>query len=157
MFALRGAIPVLIVVTVAAAGCGGSSSSSSSVSSADYVAGAERICNTVNGQIAALPKIKTVQDLLTTGPKEVQLARQGVAKLKALPAPEAKKAAVSQYVATLEQETTLSGKLIAAFEARDATALRHIEAQSRVAQAQAHTRARALGLTACARQVQPSG
>ncbi len=150
------AAPVLMAVTLAA-GCGSSSSSSSTVSKADFVAKANAICDKINTQIGSLPKISSAQDLLKTGPKEIAMAKQGVAELKALQVPDSLKDQASRYLAALDQETAISGKLIAAFKNKDAQALGQAEAAARTNQAQDHAGAVALGLTSCAKQVQPSG
>jgi hypothetical protein len=150
------AAPVLAAVTLAA-GCGSSSSSSSTVSKADFVAKANAICDKINTQIGALPKITSAQDLLTTGPKEIAVAKQGITELKALEVPDSLKDEATKYLAALDQETAISGKLVDAFKKKDAQALGQAEAAAKTNQAADHSGAVALGLTSCAKQVQPSG
>ncbi|HEY2769495.1 MAG TPA: hypothetical protein VGI87_02960 [Solirubrobacteraceae bacterium] len=146
---------MLLIAVALAAGCG-SSGGSSSVSKADFVSKANAICTKVNKQIASLPKINTAQDLLSTGPKELTDAGQGIAKLKALQVPDSIKSQVSQWISALEQESAISNKLISAFKNKNAQELTQAEAAGKTSQAQDHSRAVALGLTACAKQVQPT-
>jgi ABC-type glycerol-3-phosphate transport system substrate-binding protein len=147
--------PAAVVAILALAGCGGSSSSSSSAAGANFVTRANQICTSINKQVAALPAIKTTTDIVTTGPKEVNLARQGVTELKALTPPSDKKDTANQYVATLDQETALSAKLITAIKAGDAVEVKKIVAQGKSSSARTHARAIKLGLTQCAKNVQP--
>jgi hypothetical protein len=151
-----GAGASLLVTAVLAAGCG-SSGSSSSVSKADFVSKANAICTKVNNQIAALPKISSAQDLLSTGPKELAYASQGIAQLKALQMPDSIKSQVTQWIATLEQESAISNKLISAFKNKNAQELGQAEAAAKANQGKDRSRAIALGLNACAKQVQPNG
>lgn len=147
----------LLIAMVFAVGCGSSGSGSSSTSKADFVSKANAVCTKINNQISSLPKIKTAQDLLSTGPKELTDANQGIAALRALQVPDSIKAQVSQWIATLQQESAISGKLISAFKTRNAQELGQAEAAAKTNETQDHSRAVALGLTACAKQVQPSG
>jgi hypothetical protein len=146
----------LLLAVVLAVGCG-SSSSSSSTSKADFVSKANAICTKINNQIVSLPKIQSAQDLLSTGPKELTAANQGIADLQALQVPDSIKAQVSQWIATLKQESAISSKLISAFKNKNAQELGQAEAAGKTNETQDHSRAVALGLTACAKQVQPSG
>jgi hypothetical protein len=152
---------VLAAVALALAGCGSSSSNSSSSSSAasgaDFVAKANALCSKINNQIAALPPITSSADILKLGPKEVSLANQGITEMKSLTAPSGQASAVNQYVAVLETQATLSTKLLAAFKAGDAVKLKQIQAQGKASQSQGHAQAVRLGLTQCARNVQPAG
>jgi hypothetical protein len=150
------AVASLLVAVMLAAGCG-SSSSSSTVTKADFVSKANAICTKINNQIAALPKISSAQDLLSTGPKELADASHGIAQLKALQVPDSIKSQVSQWVSTLEQESAISGKLISAFKTRNAQELQQAETAAKTNEAQDRSRAVALGLTECAKQVQPNG
>jgi hypothetical protein len=140
---------------VLAAGCG-SSSSSTSVTKADFVAKANAICNKVNDKITSLPKISTAQDLVTTGPKEIAAANQGISELKALQLPDSIKTQVTQYFSTLAQESSISNKLITAFKNKDGQALTQAENAGKAIEAKGHAQAVALGLTACAKQSQPT-
>jgi hypothetical protein len=140
---------------VLAAGCG-SSSSSTSVTKADFVAKANAICNKVNDKITSLPKISTAQDLVTTGPKEIAAANQGISELKALQLPDSIKTQVTQYFSTLAQESSISNKLITAFKNKDGQALTQAENAGKAIETKGHAQAVALGLTACAKQSQPT-
>jgi hypothetical protein len=164
----------VLASAVLAAGCGSSSSSSSSsggsssssgsgsttsaaLSKEDFLAKANAICDTINTQIKALPEISTAADLLSTGPKEVALAENGIAQLKALEPPDSLKTQTSQYFANLDQQATISTKLITAFKNKDSQTLAQAEAAAKTNQSQGHTQANGIGLTRCAKEAQPSG
>ena len=140
---------------MALAGCGGSSSSTSTGGGAAFAVQAQAICSQVNGQVAALPAITTTTNLLTTGKKEISLSTAAIAKLKAVTAPDAKKAVYTAYVAGVTQETELLQQALSAIKAGDKAKTEQLLGQSKSLDASLQAKAKSLGLTACTANVQP--
>lgn len=139
---------------LALAACGGSSASSTN-SAAGFTAKATAICDSVNSQIAALPKVTTIADAAKVGAQEISITGPALTKMKALTAPAAKKSQFSQWTSNLAQSEAVNMQLLAALKAGDKAKFNTLAAQSKALNAKGNGLASGLGLSSCSKDVQP--
>jgi hypothetical protein len=148
-FALAG------VGTLMLAACGGSSGSTSTNAAASFTSKATAICDSVNNQIAALPKIHTNADALKVGAQELSITGPAVTKMKALAAPSDKQSQFTKWTSNLSQSVAINTQLLASLKAGDQAKFNALAPQSKSLNVKGNALAKALGLSACSKDVQP--
>jgi hypothetical protein len=142
------------VSALALAGCGGSSGSSTNAS-ANFTSKATAICESVNTQIAALPAVKTTADAAKVGAEEIAITGPAITKMKAVTPPSGKKAKFDAWTANLAGSLALNQQLLAALKAGEESKLTSLAAQAKTENDKGNQEATALGLPACAKDIQP--
>ncbi|MGA2012608.1 MAG: hypothetical protein ABSH51_19040 [Solirubrobacteraceae bacterium] len=156
----RRTLTAAVLAAVSLAACGGSSATSShsaTASSPRFTGEVNAVCARVNAQIAALPTISTTAELLITGAKEITMSSTALAELQALTAPAATRAAYERYLSGIVQEKAISLAALAAIKAGQNAEASVLGVRGSALNTTDDQRARALGLTQCARDVQPAG
>lgn len=142
------------MLTVALAGCGGSSSSPSSSPSA-YRDAVNKICAADNAKIKALPASTT--NSVAGLQKLLSIELRAVSQVKALRPPSSISTQVNTWLATVSQTASNATQLLGAVQSGDKPKTQALASQAQTLNTQTNSQARALGLTSCAQNSQPSG
>lgn len=120
------------------------------VTKAAYIAEANRICQTMNERIQALPnpgndpiKLADVSD------RAQAITRSTVQRLRALAVPPGQGAKIAAIYAKVDVLANLAAQYSAALRARDEAVARSVGARLDAAQARANAASNAYGLTVC--------
>ena len=139
----------LLAAALALASCGGGGKTA--LSKAEFVAQANAICKDYDARINALGDPQSIEDLVGLVEKAKPIAEDGVAKLRALEAPEDLQAGYDDYLATGDVNIELLGQLGEAAKSGDAAAIEKIGTEGEANADKAHGIAAELGLTECAK------
>jgi hypothetical protein len=132
---------VLLLPLLALAGCGGGHS--------DPIAKGDAICKDIEKQVLALKRPATLGQVRGYVARSTQIAREGVAKLRALDVPARKRAALNEYLGIAQQVIDLSTQSGAAALAGDAGRQQQLTAQAAQLRPRATAAARRVGFTSC--------
>ncbi len=140
------------LAALALAGCGGGGDKSGgTLTKAEFVALANAICKDYDARIDALGEPASIEDLVGLAEKAKPIADDGVAKLRALKAPEDLQASYDKYLATGDVNIDLLMQLGEAAKSGDVAAIEKIGTEGEDNADKAHGIAAELGLTECAK------
>jgi len=140
------------LAALALAGCGGGGDSAGgTLTKAEFVAQANAICKDYDARIDALGDPGSIEDLVGLAEKAKPIAEDGVAKLRALKAPEDLQASYDEYLATGDVNIELLVQLGEAAKSGDVAAIEKIGTEGEDNADKAHGIAAELGLTECAK------
>jgi len=128
---------------VGVAGCGGSSSS--------FTSQADSICKSYNAKITALGQPSSASGIPGYLDQVTPLIQQGTTKLAALTPPSGKTTQFQQWIATLQQEVSITQRAQAAAHSGGINQAAAIIQQNSSLNSQGKTQAKGLGLTECAK------
>ncbi len=145
------------IALVAVSGCGSSKSpsSTSGTSPSSYRAQVNALCASDNAQITAMPKSEGTT--LAGLDKLDAIAVGTINKVKAIPIPSSISSGVSSWLGVIEQEKTNAGQIIADLKAGKTSAAQALATRAGALGAHGNSDAKALGLSSCAVNAQPSG
>ena len=153
---------LISIMGIALVGCGSSSNSSSTsggsskpLSHQEFVSKANAACAQVNTQVAALPRITSLAGASSFAASAQPIAQDLLRKLQALQPPQNDQSAFSKMLSDFQAQIAVLPALRAAAEAGNQQ-----EAQKLANDLNAspfNTDATDLGLTECAKNVQPQG
>jgi hypothetical protein len=157
----------VVVVTVTAAivaGCGGGSSSTgasgatgAALSQQEFTSQANAICKTVNEQTKTIAAPTDLPSLADAAAKQIESINAAYAKLTALAPPSESASTYSKWLAGIKTQIGLAGQVEAAAKAGDQTKVQDVGNQLQAANKKSDAEARSIGLTECAKNVQPQG
>lgn len=173
----RGRIAALVAcVAVGAlivAGCGGGGSTTSAgatgasgaagsepLSKDEFISQANAICADTNQKVQALqalPQNAQLSDAVPVLTQVLGLAKDSEAKLDALTPPAELQQERDKLVANAAKEQALAEKLITAAKANDASQFQSLTQQLDALDNQDNAIAKSIGLTECAKHVEPQG
>ena len=140
------------LAALALAGCGGGGDSAGgTLTKAEFVAQANAICKDYDARIDALGDPGSIEDLVGLAEKAKPIAEDGVARLRALKAPENLQASYDEYLATGDANIDLLVQLGEAAKSGDVAAIEKIGTEGEDNADKAHGIAAELGLTECAK------
>ena len=140
------------LAALALAGCGGGGDSAGgTLTKAEFVAQANAICKDYDARIDALGDPGSIEDLVGLAEKAKPIAEDGVARLRALKAPENLQASYDEYLATGDANIELLVQLGEAAKSGDVAAIEKIGTEGEDNADKAHGIAAELGLTECAK------
>lgn len=140
------------LAALALAGCGGGGDQSGrTLTKAELVAQANAICKDYDARIDALGDPGSIEDLVGLSEKAKPIAEDGVARLRALKAPEDLQASYDEYLATGDANIELLVQLGEAAKSGDVAAIEKIGTEGENNADKAHGIAAELGLTECAK------
>ena len=140
------------LAALALAGCGGGGDTAGgTLTKAEFVAQANAICKDYDARIDALGEPGSIEDLVGLAEKAKPIAEDGVAKLRALKAPEDLQASYDEYLATGDVNIELVVQLGEAAKSGDVAAIEKIGTEGEENADKAHGIAAELGLTDCAK------
>ena len=148
---MRRAPLLLLAAALALAGCGGGDTAGGTLTKAEFVAQANAICKDYDARITALGEPGSIDDLVGLAEKAKPIAEDGVAKLRALKAPEKLQASYDKYLATGDVNIELLVQLGEAAKSGDVAAIEKIGTGGEDNADKAHGIAAELGLTECAK------
>jgi hypothetical protein len=146
---MRRAPLLLLAAALALAGCGGGGKTA--LSKSEFVAQANAICKDYDARIDALGDPASLEDLVGLAAKAKPIAEDGVAKLRALKAPEELQAGYDEYLATGDVNIELLVQLGEAAKSGDVAAIEKMGTDGEDNADKAHGIAAELGLTECAK------
>ena len=146
---MRRAPFLVLAAALALAGCGGGGKTT--LSKAEFVAQANAICKDYDARINALGDPGSIEDLVGLAAKAKPIAEDGVAKLRALKAPEDLQARYDEYLATGDVNIAFLARLGEAAKSGDFAAIEKIGTEGEDNSDKAHGIAAELGLTECAK------
>ena len=140
------------LAALALAGCGGGGDTAGgTLTKAEFVAQANAICKDYDARIDALGDPGSIEDLVGLAEKAKPIAEDGVARLRALKAPENLQASYDEYLATGDANIELLVQLGEAAKSGDVAAIEKIGTEGEENADKAHGIAAELGLTDCAK------
>ena len=149
---MRRAPLLVLAAALALAGCGGGGDTAGgTLTKAEFVAQANAICKDYDARIDALGDPESIDDLVVLAEKAKPIAEDGVAKLRALKAPEDLQASYDEYLATGDVNIKLLAQLGEAAKSGDVAAIGKIGPDAEDNADKAHGIAAELGLTECAK------
>jgi hypothetical protein len=143
------AIAFVAALTVIAAGCGGGGGDER-LSRDDYVAKADAICRATVDKRRALPVPTALAGIPRYVDRALPLLDSARSDLRALRPPPELEDEVTSWLQAIEDERDALSNLRRAAADKDAAKARAIGSQGVVIEQRARTRARAIGLVACA-------
>jgi hypothetical protein len=155
---------VVVVALLASllVGCGGSETTVTTtagepLSRQEFVQQANAVCKTMNSQVKAVQTPTDLPGLASLYDQASAIASDGINKLEALTPPSDLRARYRRVLSEARRQVPLFDEVKAAAQAGDRqgilSAARRVDALTRTLNAHA----RALGLSVCAKNVQPSG
>jgi hypothetical protein len=145
---------------LALAGCGSSQGGGTGGGGGtpDFLATAKAICASANAEIASLPRPgPSLASQAQEASIELPIIHTELTELAVLKAPSSERARFAQALSASRRATKLIGELIIAVRAGDRARIAALALAANTSDIQTRTAASALGLTACAKAVEPSG
>lgn len=141
-----------------AGGTGGGAGGGGGAGTPDFLATANAICASANAAIASLPPAgPSLAAQAQEASIELPIIHTELTELAVLKAPSSERARFAQALSASRRATKLIGQLIIAVRAGSRARIAALALAANTSDIQTRTAASALGLTACARAVEPRG
>jgi hypothetical protein len=141
----------LVACAIAAAGCGGGGGGGSdgSLTTEEFVAQADAICQRAHAQLQALPDPTSLEQAARLARRGVEIGEAELEQLRGLRPGEEIAAQVDRAYGLLDQQLDLERRLADAAEAGDEAAANEIIAKGDLLEAEAGGLSRRIGLQVC--------
>ncbi|MBD0317174.1 MAG: hypothetical protein ICV71_01525 [Thermoleophilia bacterium] len=146
-----GLAAVLAAFATATASCSGGGGDGR-LSREEFIRRADAICTDYDARLARLGNPASIEELGKLAARALPIAREGVAKLRALEPPETLEGDVDRWLARNDENVASIAAIGDAARADDATRVQELASAATANERKADALARRLGLRACAKE-----